>query len=51
MRIADDEFWFSLSITDIGLYLQGVNADKDLMLKLMKSMPVQFKYKDLNQKL
>ena len=28
MRVADDEFWFSLSDSDIGMYLQGVNADK-----------------------
>ena len=28
MRVKDDEFWFSLSDSDIGMYLQGVNADK-----------------------
>ena len=27
LRISDDEFWFSLSDSDIGMYLQGVNAD------------------------
>ena len=27
LRIAEDEFWFSLSDSDIGMYLQGVNAD------------------------
>ena len=27
LRISKDEFWFSLSDSDIGLYLQGVNAD------------------------
>jgi len=27
LRIAKDEFWFSLSDSDIGMYLQGVNAD------------------------
>jgi glycine cleavage system aminomethyltransferase T len=26
LRLAEDEFWFSLSDTDVGLYLQGVNA-------------------------
>ena len=26
LRLAADEFWFSLANTDIGLYLQGVNA-------------------------
>ena len=28
LRISKDEFWFSLSDSDIGLYLQGVNHDK-----------------------
>ena len=28
LRISKDEFWFSLSDSDIGLYLQGVNADE-----------------------
>ena len=28
LRVAQDEFWFSLSDSDIGLYLQGVNHDK-----------------------
>ena len=27
LRISDDEFWFSLSDSDIGIYLQGVNCD------------------------
>ncbi len=27
LRISQDEFWFSLSDSDIGMYLQGVNAD------------------------
>jgi len=27
LRISKDEFWFSLSDSDIGMYLQGVNAD------------------------
>jgi len=27
LRISEDEFWFSLSDSDIGLYLQGVNCD------------------------
>ena len=28
LRVSKDEFWFSLSDSDIGLYLQGVNHDK-----------------------
>ena len=28
LRISEDEFWFSLSDSDIGLYLQGVNCDE-----------------------
>jgi Glycine cleavage system T protein (aminomethyltransferase) len=27
LRISEDEFWLSLSDSDIGMYLQGVNAD------------------------
>jgi len=27
LRVAEDEFWFSLSDSDIGFYLQGVYAD------------------------
>ena len=27
LRISKDEFWFSLSVSDISLYLQGVNCD------------------------
>ena len=46
MRIKDDEFWFSLSDSDIGLYLQGVNADKRFNVDRLKLMLAQFKYKD-----
>jgi len=28
MRVKEDELWFSLSDSDIGMYLQGVNAEK-----------------------
>ena len=28
LRLAHDEFWFSLADSDIGMYLQGVNHDK-----------------------
>ena len=28
LRISEDEFWFSLSDSDIGIYLQGVNCDE-----------------------
>ena len=43
MRIADDEFWFSLSDSDIGLYLQGVNADKRFNVEIdeIDACPVQ----------
>ena len=27
LRISEDEFWFSLSDSDIGIYLQGINHD------------------------
>ena len=51
LRISKDEFWFSLSDSDIGMYLQGVNAMEDLIAQLKKSMHVQYKFKVLNQKL
>ena len=43
MRIADDEFWFSLSDSDIGIYLQGVNSDKRFNVEIdeIDSCPVQ----------
>ena len=43
MRIADDEFWFSLSDSDIGMYLQGVNADKRFNVEIdeIDASPVQ----------
>ncbi len=43
LRVADDEFWFSLSDSDIGLYLQGVNADKRFNVEIdeIDSCPVQ----------
>ena len=43
MRVADDEFWFSLSDSDIGLYLQGVNADKRFNVEIdeIDACPVQ----------
>jgi len=34
MRVADDEFWFSLSDSDISMYLQGVNADKKFNVEI-----------------
>ena len=34
LRIAQDEFWFSLSDSDIGMYLQGVNADKKFNVEI-----------------
>ena len=43
LRVEDDEFWFSLSDSDIGLYLQGVNADKRFNVEIdeIDSCPVQ----------
>ena len=43
MRIAEDEFWFSLSDSDIGLYLQGVNSDKRFNVEIdeIDACPVQ----------
>ena len=43
LRISKDEFWFSLSDSDIGLYLQGVNADKrfDVEIDEIDACPVQ----------
>jgi aminomethyltransferase len=43
LRVADDEFWFSLSDSDIGLYLQGVNADKRFNVEIdeIDACPVQ----------
>ncbi|MBD42146.1 MAG: glycine cleavage system protein T [Pelagibacteraceae bacterium] len=43
LRIAKDEFWFSLSDSDIGLYLQGVNHDKkfDVVIDEIDVSPVQ----------
>ena len=32
LRLTKDEFWFSLSDSDISFYLQGVNHDKNLMV-------------------
>jgi len=43
LRVAEDEFWFSLSDSDIGLYLQGVNADKRFNVEIdeIDACPVQ----------
>ncbi len=43
LRISKDEFWFSLSDSDIGLYLQGVNANKKFKCEIdeIDSCPVQ----------
>ena len=43
LRVSDDEFWFSLSDSDIGLYLQGVNADKRFKVEIdeIDACPVQ----------
>ena len=34
LRISKDEFWFSLSDSDIGVYLQGVNADNRFNIEI-----------------
>ena len=43
LRIAKDEFWFSLSDSDIGVYLQGVNADNRFNVEIdeIDACPVQ----------
>jgi len=43
LRISEDEFWFSLSVSDIGIYLQGVNADGrfDCTIEEIDVSPVQ----------
>ena len=43
LRISKDEFWFSLSDSDIHFYLQGVNADKRFNVEIdeIDSCPVQ----------
>tara|TARA_Y100000588_G_scaffold379410_1_gene461502 strand:- start:42 stop:1370 length:1329 start_codon:yes stop_codon:yes gene_type:complete len=43
LRIAEDEFWFSLSDSDIGMYLQGVNHDKkfNVIIDEIDVCPVQ----------
>ena len=43
LRISKDEFWFSLSDSDIGLYLQGVNHDTrfDVTIDEIDVSPVQ----------
>jgi len=43
LRLAADEFWFSLANTDIGLYLQGVNAFNryDVEINEIDVSPVQ----------
>ena len=43
LRISKDEFWFSLSDSDIGLYLQGVNANKKFKCEIdeIDACPVQ----------
>ena len=43
LRISQDEFWFSLSDSDIGMYLQGVNADGRFNCKVeeIDACPVQ----------
>ena len=46
LRLSEDEFWFSISDSDLLFWLQGVNVTKNLTLRLMKLMYVLFKYKD-----
>jgi aminomethyltransferase len=43
LRIAEDEFWFSLSDSDIMFFLQGVNHDKkfDVTIDEIDAAPVQ----------
>jgi aminomethyltransferase len=43
LRLSDDEFWFSLSDSDLMLWLQGVNVGKrfDITIKEIDVCPVQ----------
>ena len=43
LRISKDEFWFSLSDSDIGLYLQGINHDNkfNVVIDEIDVCPVQ----------
>ena len=43
LRVADDDFWFSLADSDVGLYLQGVNAvaKMDVEINEIDVCPVQ----------
>jgi aminomethyltransferase len=43
LRVAEDEFWFSLSDSDIGMYLQGVNVGRrfDVDIAEIDVSPVQ----------
>ena len=43
LRISEDEFWFSLSDSDIGIYLQGINHDNkfDVEIKEIDVCPLQ----------
>ena len=43
LRVAEDEFWFSLSDSDIMFFLQGVNHDKkfDVTIDEIDAAPVQ----------
>ena len=43
LRVAEDEFWFSLSDSDIMFFLQGVNHDKkfDVSIDEIDAAPVQ----------
>lgn len=43
LRLSQDEFWFSLADSDIGLYLQGVNHDKkfDVIIDEIDVCPLQ----------
>ncbi|MBI6630385.1 aminomethyl transferase family protein [Pontibaca sp. S1109L] len=34
LRLSQDEFWFSLADSDIGIYLQGVNHDKSFDVEI-----------------
>ena len=45
LRVAEDEFWFSLSDSDIMFFLQGVNHDKkfDVSIDEIDAAPVQIR--------
>jgi len=49
LRVAEDEFWFSLSDSDIMFFLQGVNHDKKFNVEIDEIDVAPVRYKVQNQ--